>query len=156
MSWDPFVAVMGKDKVYVCHSREYLIEVLDLNTGEITARFKRKYPRVKHEMRKWEKEFISKFNAPKKKFKSDITDVFYDRGRVWIKTSTEDEEKGSLFDLFDSKGSFLDSFYINIKGRILIVDGDFLYSAEHDEEELPLVVKYRIVDSSPNYEDSQT
>lgn len=145
MSWDPFVAAMGKDKVYVCHSSEYLIEVLDLNTGEITERFKRKYPRVRHEMREFEKQFISKFNAPKKKFDPDVMDLFYNHGYLWIKTSTEDEEKGSLFDLFDSKGRFLDSFYINVKGRILKIDGEYLYSAESDEDDLPLIVKSRIM-----------
>lgn len=145
MSWDPFIAAIGDDMLFVCHMREYLIEVLDLSTGEITARFKRKYPRVKHVQQKWEKDFMSKFNAPRKKFKSDIMDLFYDRGHVWVKTSIEDEQKGILFDLFDSKGKFLDSFYINIKGQILKIDGDFLYFAEHDENELPLIVKYRIM-----------
>lgn len=147
MGWDPFIFVKGNNKLYVCFSREYLIEVLDLKTGEITTRFKRKYPRVKHEMRDWEKQFISKYDAPKKKFESDIKELFYDKGYLWIKTSTEDKEKGSLFDLFDSEGRYLDSFFINIKGRIKKIDGDFLYSSEADENDLPYVVKYRIVDS---------
>jgi hypothetical protein len=147
MYWDPFMITMGDEKIFVCCSSEYLINVLDLNTGEITAKFKRKYPRVKHEQQKWEKDFVSKFNAPKKKFEHDIEDLFYDRGRLWVKTSIKGEKKGILFDLFDSKGHFLDSFYINVKGRILKIDDDFLYVAERDEEELPLVVKYRIRDS---------
>jgi hypothetical protein len=145
MPWDPFMAVIGNNKLYVCHSSEYLIEVLDLTTGEIASKFRRKYPRVRHKQQKWEKDFVSKYNAPKKRFEHDVEDLIYDRGRVWVKTSTKDEKKGDLFDLFDSKGQFLDSFYINIKGRILKIDGDFLYSAESDEEELPLIVKYRII-----------
>lgn len=148
MSWDPLIQEIGDNKLYFCYSSEYLISVLDLNTGKITAKFKRKYQRVKHEQQKGEKDFVLKFNAPKKKFEHDVEGLFYDRGRLWVKTSTKDEEKGSLFDLFDSEGQFLDSFYINIKGRILKIDGDFLYSAESDEEDLPLIVKYRIVDSS--------
>jgi hypothetical protein len=148
MVWDPFIKEIGDNKLYVCHSSEYLINALDLNTGEITAQFKRNYPRVKHEQQKWEKDFVSKFNAPKKKFEHDVEGLFYDRGRLWVKTSIEDEEKGSLFDLFDSKGQYLDSFYINIKGRVLKIDGDYLYSGERDEDELPLVVKCRIIDSS--------
>jgi hypothetical protein len=39
-------------------------------------------------------------------------------------------------------------YNLNIKGQILKVDGEYLYSAEHDEDELPLIKKYRIVDSS--------
>jgi hypothetical protein len=145
MNWDPFIVTSGNDSLFVCRSSEYLIEVLDLDTGEITARFKREYPRVRHEQQEWEKEFASKYNAPKKKYENDIKDLFYDRGRVWVQTSTEDEDKGFLFDVFDTEGHFLDSFYINIEGRILKIDGDFLFAAEHDEEELPLVVKYRII-----------
>ena len=72
-------------------------------------------------------------------------DLLYDRGHVWVKTSTEDDKKGFLFDVFDEGGRFLDSFYINIKGRILRIDGDSLYAAENDDEELPLIVKYRII-----------
>ena len=145
MTWDPFTVIIGDDQLFVTHTGEYLIQVLDLNTGEITARFNRKYTRVKHEQRQWEKDFASKFNAPKKRFEDDVEGLFYDRGRVWVQTSTQDEEKGTLFDLFDTGGCFLDSFYINIEGRILKIDGDFLYAAETDEDELPLVVKYRII-----------
>ena len=147
MNWDPFIATMGDGLLFVCRSSEYLIEVLNLESGEITARFKREFLRFRHKQEKWEKDFESKFNAPRKKFEHDIEDLIYDRGCVWVKTSIEDKEKGSLFDLFDSKGQFLDSFYINIKGRILKIDGAYLYSAESDEEELPLIVKYRIMDS---------
>ena len=145
MNWDPFMAAKGDNQLFVCHSREYLIEVLDLNTGEITARFTRKYPRVRHEMRVFEKKFISKYNAPNRKFEIDVMDLFFNQGYLWVKTSTEEEKKGSLFDVFDTKGQFLDSFYINIKGRILKIDGDFLFAAESNEDELPLVVKYHII-----------
>ncbi len=145
MPWDPFIATMGDGLLFVCCSSEYLIEVWNLESGEITARFKREFPRVRHKQEKWEKDFESKFNAPRKKFEHDIEDLIYDQGRLWVKTSTKDEKKGAMFDLFDSKGQFLDSFYMNIKGRILKIDGDFLYSAESDEDELPVIVKYRVI-----------
>ena len=147
MFWDPFISTIWNNNLYVCSSREYLIEILDLKTGEITTRFKRKYPRIRYEKQGWEKQFISKYNAPKIKFEPDIKELFCDRGYLWIKTSTENKEKGSLFDLFDLEGRYLDSFFINIKGRIKKIDGDFLYSSEADENDLPYVVKYRIVDS---------
>lgn len=145
MNWDPFVIVMGDNRLFVCRSSEYLIEVLDLASGEIETRFRRKFTRVGHEQEKWEKDFVSRFNAPKKRFDHDVEDLLYDRGRLCVKTSIEDREKGVLFDLFDRKGQFLDSFFINLHGRVLRIDGDFLYVAESDEDELPLVVKYRII-----------
>ena len=146
MSWDPFISVIGDDRLYVCRSQEYLIEVLDLEKGKIVSRFKRKYPRIKHERRDWEKEFISKYNAPKKKFEPDIEGLLYSRGHLWVKTSTANEENGMLYDIYDMDGGFLDSFFINIKGRIVKIEGNFLYSSEADEDLLPCVVKYRIAD----------
>lgn len=145
MGWDPFMAVIGDGKLYTCSSQEYLIEVLDLKTGELTSRFKREYTRKKHEMRDFEKKFISKYSAPKKRFELDISGMFYDGGILWIKTSTETEDKGRMFDVFDTSGQFLDSFFVNTKGRIAKIDGDFIYSSETDEDELPYLIKYKIV-----------
>jgi hypothetical protein len=145
MSWDPFISVKGNDKLFICYSREYLVEVLDLESGKIISRFKREYPHVKHEKQKWEDTFISKYNAPKKKFDSDIEDLLYDRGFLWVKTSTKDDLKGYLYDLYDSDGRFLDSFYI--KAPLLRIDNNYLYTSEYDQDHLPYVVKYRIEDS---------
>ncbi len=145
MSWDPFISVMGDDgQLFVCSSQEYCIEVLDLKTGKIAVRMKRKYPRVRYEMKDWEPKFISKYNAPKKRFEPDIEALFYDRGQIWVQTSKKEEGKGQLFDVFDLKGRFLDSFFIPIKGRIVKIDGDFLFAAEADKDFLPYVAKYRI------------
>ncbi len=46
--------------------------------------------------------------------------------------------------MFDQNGIFTDSFYIGIKGKILYVEGDFVYISERDEDYLPYIVKYRI------------
>ncbi len=145
MDWDPFMAIIGGDKLYVCSSQEYLIEALDLKTGEITSRFKRKYARIKHEIQDWEKMFSSKYSAPKRRFDNDIRELFYDGGNLWIQTSTEIEDKGQMFDVFDSTGRFLDSFFVKTKGTIEKIDGDYLYSSEEDEEELPCLIKYEII-----------
>ena len=61
-----------------------------------------------------------------------------------VNTSTEDDEKGTLFDLFNQNGIFVDSFYIFVKGRVLGIYGDFIYAAERDEDYLPYIVKYKI------------
>lgn len=147
MDWDPFRSVIGNNMLFVCHTQEYLIEALDLETGKVLKRFSRKYPRVKHKLQDWEKMFSSKFNAPKRKFEDDIEALFYDGNYLWVKTSIKDEKKGYLFDLFDSRGQFYDSFFINNSGRIVKIDGDFLYISEKDEDFLPFVVKYKIMDS---------
>lgn len=145
LNWDPFMAKIGDDKLYVCSSQEYLIEVLDLKTGQITSRFKRTYSRKKHEMRDSTKKFISKYSAPKRRFDNDIKELFYDGSFLWIQTSTEIEDKGQMFDVYDTNGRFLDSFFVKTNGRIVKIKGDYIYSSETDEEELPYLVKYKII-----------
>ena len=144
MFWDPFISVIGDGKLFVSSSQEYLVEVLDLKTGKITARMKRKYSRVRHVMQDWEPRFISQFNAPKRRFEPDIEALFYAQGQLWVHTSREEDDKGQLFDVFDSEGHFLDSFYIPLKGRIVRIEDDFIFSVERDEDLLPYVVKYSI------------
>jgi len=144
MNWDPFICILGDGKLFVNATQEYLVEVLDLKSGEIAARFNRKYDRVRYEPTEWEQKFISQHNAPKKRFVPDIEALYYNRGQLWVQTSREEEGRGRLFDVFDLEGKYLDSFYVPIKGRILKIDGDILYTAEEDEDFLPSVVKYRI------------
>jgi hypothetical protein len=144
MFWDPFISVMGDGKLFVCSSQEYIIQVLDLETEEVTAKWTRDYSRIKHELLDWERQFISKFKAPRRRFEPDIKALFYNRGDLWVQTSRQQKDRGILFDVFDSEGRFVDSFYIPLEGRIVKIDGDFLFCAETDEEYLPCVVKYRI------------
>jgi hypothetical protein len=144
MSWDPFISVLGDGKLFVCRTRDYGIEALDLDSGKITSRFTRRYRRVRHVSLKGEIEFQKKFNTPTKKYETDIKDLLFDGSRLWVKTSKIDPDKGILFDVFDTQGQFLDNFFIAINGWVNQVQGDLLYVSERDEEELPYVVIYRI------------
>lgn len=144
MDWDPFISVFEGKKLYVCHSRDYEIEVLDMESGRIAMRFSREYEKVRHQKQDWEDKFVKDYNAPRIRFERDLEALFVNEGMLWVQTSTEDDEKGTLFDMFDQNGIFTDSFYIGIKGRILYVEGDFVYISERDVDYLPYIVKYRI------------
>jgi hypothetical protein len=146
MNWDPFTTTIGDDRMYVSSTQQYKIQVLDLKTAKIVSSFKRDYPRVEHVPQDWEKKFASQFNAPKRYYENDISDLSFAGGLLWVRTSTESKEKGALYDLFDVSGRFVDSFYVNIRGRVLKVDGKFLYASIADENDLPLLVKYRIAE----------
>lgn len=58
-------------------------------------------------------------------------------GNIYICDSWSTQQRSHLLK-FSPEGAF-------VKGRILKIDGDFLYSAESDEDDLPLIVKYRIL-----------
>ncbi len=147
MFWDPFIATFREGKVFVCHSREYMIEVLDLESKKVLHRFSRDYDRIKHQKEDWEDKFVKNYNAPRIRYEQDIEALYMSDEMLWVKTSTVDDNKGVLFDLFNHDGIFTDSFYIGTKGRILLINGDFIYISEEDKDYLPYIVKYKIEDS---------
>jgi hypothetical protein len=147
MVWDPFLCALGPDgPLVVCRTREYAVEILDPETGETRVRFSRPYSRVPHEEKEYERDFRKKHDAPEKRFECDIRSLQIADGRIWVETSTNEEARGPLIDIFDMDGRFLDSFYLGTPGRLLAVAGESLFVAGTDSEELPVVAKFRILD----------
>ena len=146
MSWDPFQAALGDGRMFINLSQDYRIQILDLKSGKTAGLWTRNYPRVEHAPRDWEKKFVSRFNAPTRRYEADISDLLVGDGFLWVRTSTESKDKGLLYDVFDPEGRFVDSFFINIKGRVLRIAEGFLYAShyESDAEPVAALVKYRI------------
>jgi hypothetical protein len=150
MEWAPFEAVIEPDsqELYVYHTCEYRIVQADLKEGRTIKSFNRRYPRVKHVMKEWEKESIKKHNAPKRKYENDIKKLFINKGLLWIETSTKDAEKGYLIDVFDREGRYIDCFYLPISGSLKVVQDDSIFVVEKDEHENLQIVKYKIIDGT--------
>jgi len=145
--WDPFDAVLDENLgyLYVSSSREYLIHVLDLNRGIVVRNFRRKYKRVKYEMRQSEIEFMKKHNNPKKKYKEDIKTLYMNQNLLWVETSTVDDDKGIMIDVFNQEGEFIDNFFLNLNGDLISVHNNYIFVRETDEDENWVVKKYKIV-----------
>lgn len=146
--YDPWLAVMNEDRtrLMVNRTREYRIEVLDLEKGKISLIFNRRYRSVKRVEGPRDAEFRKRFGFPKIKYESDIRDLFHDGRLLWVRTSTSGRGRGDLIDLFDESGRFVDSFFTGIEGSILAVKNGFLYVKEEDEQGNPLLSKYMIMD----------
>ena len=146
-SWTRWYSILSEDgsRLYVTHTREYLIETLDLNKGQVVNRFNRKYPSVKYKERGWEQKFYKEFNAPKIRFEIDVSGLFLNRDSLWVRTSTSDKEKGDLFDVFDSEGRFIDSFYLGAGRTLLNSTENIVYILEKDKVENYLLIKYKIM-----------
>lgn len=84
-----------------------MIKALDLETNKVIRRFNRKYKRVKHKESREEKEHRKKRNLPKQNFDNDTFEICFNHESrlLWVKTSTQSEEKGSLYDVFDEERS---------------------------------------------------
>lgn len=148
-SWDYSQRTLSQDGKWLFgyHGREYLIEVLDFDKGEIIRRFNRKYPHVKHLEETWEADFRKKYNAPRIEFESDVREILLNGDRLWVKTSAKDKNKGDLFDVFDAEGRFLDSFYLGAGRTLLAAVGDTIFVLEKDPEENFILIKYIIIRS---------
>jgi len=135
--------------VYLFHTHEYLIKLLDLEKIEVVRSFRRKYERVKSIL---SKEIRASNLLPK--YINDIYRLAIYKNNLWVITSTVDKEKGILVDVFNRDGKYMDNFYLplqNIKINEhfyapMVVHGNYLFVIEIGEDELISVAKYEIFD----------
>jgi hypothetical protein len=147
MGWAPFeTALNSKDHfLYSVHTAEYKIDQVDLKEGRIARSFNRKYPRVDHVVMEYEKEFIKKYDAPVRKYEYDISLLYLNNnGDIWAKTSTKNDKKWSLIDVFNPDGKFVDSFFVPTTGAIAAVRDDCIFCSEQDADGNLRLVKYKI------------
>lgn len=145
-SWDLRINVISPDRklLYAYFGRDYLIEVVDLAAGRIIKRFRRAYPKIPHEERRWEADFRKKNGSPKIEYETDILGLFPVGEKIWVATSTEDKAKGRLIDVFDRDGRFIDTFFLGSRGSLMAVGEGFIICEETNEDETIIIVKYRI------------
>ena len=132
-------------QIFVSHTGEYKIVSADLNTGQVIRSFNRKYSRAKYVIPEGLKGFYERHNPPERKYENDILGLFFYKFHLLVKTSTKDEKKGVLFDVFSREGKYIDSFYLDLKGKLMAVQGDCIFVSEKDEDENIQIVKYIII-----------
>jgi hypothetical protein len=150
MDWDNFMQAFNKNdgSIYVSHTCEYKVVRAVLPQGTIVTSFTRDYRRIKFSVPKGLESFYEKHDPPKKDFENDISEIFINDMNVWVRTSTSDKNRGRLFDVFDPRGRFLDSFFLGVNGGLALADGDFIYTTENDPEENILIRKHRILNGT--------
>lgn len=153
-SWNrPQVVALNGNSLFLNSSPEYLIENFVRDKKSVVLRFRRPYTRQKRN----ESGGISSSRgsgpaAPE--FWPDIYDLHIVDGQLWAQTWTVTGEKSILFDVFDSKGRYVDNFYIqstmrNEDGkpaliRMTIARG-CAYFKEESSEGLIVIRKCRLV-----------
>jgi hypothetical protein len=155
---------MNIDTVFISHRPEYLIKLFSLKDNRVLFQFNREYERVKPT--KDSKKYApggnfgkisiggAWFEAPKAKYHVDIQKMFLMRDKLWIITSTVDENKGILVDVFDLDGNYIDNFFLDypegvvpysVNSWIKAASGDFIYTVEKGGAEEITIVKNRVV-----------
>jgi len=135
--------------LYICHTPDYSIKLLDLMNMKIVTVLKRDYKRIRvddsDERKKW---FPVEFH-------NDIQKLLLHKTNLWVVTSTIQKNKGILVDVYSSTRNLIDNFYLPIgysrPDRILfwsmtISDNDLFAFSENEDGTVSLV-KYSIPES---------
>jgi len=142
----------------VCHTQEYLLKIYDVESEKTICSFRRKYKRVKVPKGRSVGGSLrvgGKTYRPPRTHLNDITKIFVVKEFLWIMTSTTDEKKGVLIDVFDFEGRYIDNFYLKIPGKIdsisisytpMTLSEDLLYMRVRNEDETISFKKYSIED----------
>ena len=147
----------------ISHTEEYWINLFDAESNQIIRKFRRTYPRIKATDKNdkrpdlrivWDGEV---FRSPKRKYLYDVDQIWGNGECLWILTSTREEGKGYVVDVFDESGTYIDMFFMNFPEEITedyfhfvnsYVSAGSIFSAVKDENDIYVIKKYRILDDS--------
>jgi hypothetical protein len=146
---DVYSVPMESRFLCVSHTSEYLVKVLDLDAQLVVRSFTREYKRIKPSA-DWRSGRIGTgdgkmHSPPRPDFLNDISGFFSFQDKLWVLTSTKDDKKGQLIDVFDAEGTFVDSFFLEIDGRLMGTHENWLFVLKRTEDDLINIVKYRVI-----------
>lgn len=152
--------------LYFSNTERYEIKKYNIDSNKIEAVWKRPYKPVlmPDELigkldcagvvetgdRKGKKKI---YRVPQRKDLIDIHRLFIVDSRLWVMTTTFNENKGTLFDIYNKEGEYIDNFYLSfpqglqIYALYLEIIDDHLFIREIDEEDNYIIVKYKIIEN---------
>ncbi|MEA3420216.1 MAG: hypothetical protein U9Q97_00885, partial [Acidobacteriota bacterium] len=89
---------------------------------------------------------IRNSHDPPQKYLNDIKNLFVFNGLLLAMTSTNDKNKGTLIDVFNHEGKYIDNFYLKLSGSLLASNKDSILVKEKDKDENILIVQYQIIE----------
>ena len=138
--FDPLCILIDSDTFIVNITSEYGFFSFDLKKGKIIKTFTRTYKRIKNN--------LGTFYLP------DIYGFHYIKPKLWVVTSTKDENGNLLIHSWDLKTGGMEEFFLKfptsedhpsrgVGSRIAIING-FMFSIEQNSEGFYNIVKYRM------------
>jgi hypothetical protein len=131
--------------LYIAHTQDYMIKLLDFDTSQIIRFFRREYEKVKRESQESIEYLMTEYQ-------NDAQKLLIYKDKLWVLTSTYKEGKGILVDVFNQGGEYIDNFFLplfkikreNLGLWPMTVDGENLFILEINEDETLAFVKYKI------------
>ena len=148
-----------KKYLVVSHTEKYLLKLYDLEINQVIRMFMREYSRVKvtkeYEIEKTSGLLVDgkPVTVPGLNYQDDVKSVFVSHDQIWAMTSTADKKKGTLFDVYDFDGKYIDNFYLKLPDKFIgkgygkwqmDIERNFLYTIEGTEEGTYVIKKYKI------------
>ena len=148
--------------LFVSHTLEYSIKLYDAEENQVTKIIRRRYNRVRPSKEVLERKGGPIIDGkvvtpPPLKYANDIEHLFIVNDKLWVLTSTRDEEQRALIDVFDVQGKYIDSFFIPLPKRLaslgfhlkpIYIYGGLFLAVEKNQDETYSLVKYKIVDEN--------
>jgi hypothetical protein len=147
------VVALNGNSLFLNCSPEYLVENFVKDKQAVVLRFRRPYKRIKRSSGGGVSGSAGS-GPPPPEFWPDIYALHIVDGHLWVQTWTVTDGKGNLFDVFDTKGQYIDSFYIQstIKNEdgeparlSMTIVGGFAYFHEETSDGLIVIRKCRLV-----------
>jgi hypothetical protein len=147
------VVALNGNSLFLNYTPEYMVDNFVKDKQAVVLRFRRPYTRIKRSSGGGVSGSAGS-GPPPPEFRPDIYALHIVDGHLWVQTSTVTEEKGILFDVFDSKGRYIDSFFIqsmmkNEDGEparfSMTIVGGFAYFKEETNDDLIVIRKCRLV-----------
>jgi len=153
-AWNLFqVVALDGNSLFLNYTPEYMVDNFVKDKQAVVLRFRRPYERIKRSSGGGVSSSASS-GPPAPEFLPDIYDLHIVDGHLWVQTYAITEGKGNLVDVYDTKGRYIDSFFIqsmmkNEDGeparlRMTIVSG-FAYFKEETSDGLVIIKKCRLI-----------
>ena len=140
--------------LYVVHTPEYKIIEFDLEKNKIHKIIDREYKRIKYVPPKnIPKPPPNAISPPDPKYHRDIRHMLIYKNQLWIFTSTIEQVKGRLIDIYNMEGRYTDNFYLRFPKNItpinfglgnFVTNGEYIYSIDEHEDGYFSIAKYRL------------
>ena len=149
-----FIAVRaGKKNIAISHTPDYLIKIIDNESGIVIRQFRRFYDRIRTKSQE-KTSILADGLPPAPKYWADIQALHVAGDKLWVQTSTIDRQKGVLIDVFDFSGRYIDRFYLkwsekdvdpNHVGQHFTFAGGFVYFDDKNADDLVVIKKCRLI-----------
>jgi len=153
-SWNVLqIVALNGNSLFLNYTPEYMIDNFVKDKQAVVLRFKRPYTRIKRSSGGGISGSAGS-GPPPPEFWPDIYALHIVDGHLWVQTCTVTDGKGNLFDVFDTKGQYIDSFYIQstIKNEdggpaklSMTIVGGFAYFREETGDGLIIIKRCRLV-----------